>query len=225
MNGVSLIICVYNGERFIDRAIRSCLNQVLINTSVEVIVVNDGSTDKTRQICESFGSNIQLINVETNVGVSIASNIGIKNAGYDYIMRVDSDDFINQMTIMSMVPLLEHNSELDFVVCDHVRVDKGGQKQNRIHLDNLRNLYRHGAGILFRKSALEEAGGYDESLRNCEDFDLLARLIIKLDKKYFRYPVPLYRYYIHGHNLTSDKDRRKAWAAVASKYGITYEEH
>ena len=222
---VSIIICAFNGGKYIDRAIRSCLNQILINAVVEVVVVNDGSTDNTRKVCESFGENIRLINLDKNIGVAAASNIGIENAKYDFVMRVDCDDFINQLTIMSMAPILEYNPELAFIVCDHVRVDNDGQKQERIKLDNLRNIYRHGAGVLFRKNIISQVGGYDEELRNCEDFDLLARLIVIEGKEFARHPVPLYRYYMHGENLTSNNDRTQLWVEVANKYGINYGEN
>jgi glycosyltransferase involved in cell wall biosynthesis len=217
---VSLAICVYNGADYIDRAIRSCLNQVLINTKIEVIVVNDGSTDNTKEICKSFGKSIKYIEIPSNLGISTASNIAIKNSKYDYFMRVDSDDFLNQMAVMYMSSILEANSDIDFVVCDHIRVDNFGQKTKLVKLDSNHMIYRHGAGILFRRVILDSVGQYDETIRNCEDFDLLARMIILHKCKYFYMPIALYRYYIHSKNLTLNPERASAWKNVAIRYGL-----
>jgi glycosyltransferase involved in cell wall biosynthesis len=217
---VSLIICVYNGADYIDRAIRSCLNQVLIGAKIEVIVVNDGSTDSTKEVCENFRKSINYIELPLNVGISAASNIAIKNSKYDYYMRVDSDDFLNQLAVMHMSTILESNMDIDFVVCDHIRVDNFGQKTELVRLNSDHMVYRHGAGILFRRSIVDKVGLYDESIRNCEDFDLLARMLILHKSKYFYMPIALYRYYIHGENLTSNPDRALAWKFVASRYGL-----
>jgi len=224
MISVTLAICAYNSEAYIDRAIRSCLSQVLINAQIEVIVVNDGSTDKTHEICKKYIKSIKYINLPKNMGVAAASNIAILNAKHQYFMRVDADDFINQMAVMYLSSVLDSNDDYDFVVSDHVRVDEIGQKHEVIKLDSDHVVYRHGAGVLFRKVIFDIVGLYDETLRNCEDFDLLARIIVENKSKYFRIPIPLYRYYIHGENLTLTAKRAELWRNVANKYGLSDKE-
>ena len=134
-------------------------------------------------------------------------------------MRVDADDFLNQHACQTMLYLLEENENFDYVYCDHFRVDVDGVKIKKVKLNNKPNLFRHGAGILFRRDILIEIGGYDEKMRNCEDYDLLARLHI-LKKKGFYIPVPLYRYYIHGKNITLKKERKKMELKMKEKYGL-----
>ena len=90
----SIIVPVYNVEKYIKKCINSILNQTYKN--YEIIIINDGSTDKSKKILESYKNidNIKIIN-QTNKGLSVARNIGIKNASGDYLLFVDSDDYID----------------------------------------------------------------------------------------------------------------------------------
>ena len=118
-----------------------------------------------------------------------------------------------------MAALLDENPDIAFVYCDHYRVDKRGFKTSKVRLDNEDALFAHGAGIMFRTSVLKEIEGYDESLRNCEDYDLLLRLRKQGHKGYYL-PIPLYRYYIHGENITLQADRQTFRQIVEKKHGI-----
>ena len=95
----------------------------------------------------------------------------------DYWIRVDGDDFISQYALMHMLPILEQNSELDFVYADHVRVDLMSAVESYVRLDTEEKLLHHGAGVLFRRSAFEVFPPYDESFRNAEDYKLILELI------------------------------------------------
>lgn len=215
----SLIITNYNRDSFIDRAIRSCLTQIIFRTNYEVIVVDDASTDNSINIINEFSSDISLFVNESNRGVSYGSNVGIKEAQGEYWMRVDSDDFLNQFACHYMSSILDENSDVDFVYCDHYRVDVHGVKVEKVRLSSNEKLFEHGAGIMFRKSVLDAVGGYDESLRNAEDYDLLVR-ILDAGYKGFYLPLPLYRYYIHGGNMTLTKEREECVNKVRRKYNV-----
>lgn len=91
----SLIIPTYNVEKYIKKCLDSVLNQTY--TNYEIIIINDGSTDNTSKILESYKSNkkIKIINQE-NKGLSSARNLGVSNAKGDYILFIDSDDFIEK---------------------------------------------------------------------------------------------------------------------------------
>ena len=134
-------------------------------------------------------------------------------------MRVDADDFLNAYACAFMGTILDENPGIDFVYCDHYRVDEQGAKISKIRLDNENALFEHGAGVLFRTAALREVGGYDADLRNCEDYDLLLRLKQKGRQGYYL-PVPLYRYYIHGQNMTLGADREAYRKIVEKKHGV-----
>lgn len=97
---ISIVVAAYNVEKYISRCLYSILNQSYKN--VEVIIVNDCSTDKTKHICSEFGKNderIRLINKDINEGLSAARNTGIDAATGDYITFIDGDDFIELDTI------------------------------------------------------------------------------------------------------------------------------
>lgn len=105
---VSIIIPVYNGENFIA----DCLNSILEQTyhDYEIIVINDGSKDNTRQIVESFNNKkIKLFNIENN-GVSNARNYGIKMSNGEFILFIDADDKIDVKTLEILVRKQEENN-------------------------------------------------------------------------------------------------------------------
>lgn len=216
---ISLVICNYNRAKFIDRAIRSCLNQLIINRNIEVIVIDDASSDESLKVINEFSEEIFFFQNKKNLGISKSSNIGLKKASGSYWMRVDSDDFLNMHACNLMSLFLDANTEYSYVYCDHLRVDQLGNKIEKVKLDTQDKLFAHGAGILFRKSVLNQIGGYDKNLKNCEDYDLLLRLKKSGFLGYYL-PIPLYRYYIHGKNITLTASRKKFKKIVEEKHGI-----
>ncbi len=215
----SLVITNFNKGRLVQRAIRSCLNQLLIRDYVEVIVVDDGSTDDSVALMSEFLPDVSLICSGENKGVASASNLGLREAHGEYWMRVDADDFLSAHACAFMGQVLDANPHLGYVYADHIRVDRAGRRSEVISLASQDALFQHGAGVLFRTDLLRSYGGYDEDLRNAEDYDLLARLI-KAGVEGFRIPVPLYRYYIEGENLSQSPERPAAVAKVRSRHGI-----
>ena len=215
----SLVITNYNKAAFVDRAVRSCLNQFLLRKKVEVLVVDDCSTDDSRTILKEFERSISIIELDENRGVAHASNVGLTKSHAPYWMRVDADDYLSAEACFHMGAVLDNNPHYDFVYCDHIRIDLRGLKQAYVRLDSERKLFEHGAGILFRKERLVEVGAYDETLRNAEDYDLLLRLRERGCKGFYL-PVPLYRYYIHGDNMTLSNERAMYWEKVNEKHGI-----
>ena len=93
---VSVIIPVYNQEKWIGRCLRSLLNQSMNRNEYELIVVNDGSEDRTDYALDLFSDEIELITIEKNQGLPVALNTGIKISRANYIVRVDADDFVNE---------------------------------------------------------------------------------------------------------------------------------
>lgn len=129
MKKVSIIIPVYNVERYLARCIDSCINQTYNN--VEIICVNDGSTDGSLNILEHYkilDSRIQIINKE-NGGLSSARNAGVAASVGDYILFVDSDDFISCDAVEHIVRNAERNSS-DVVIFDYfyAHVDRSMRK-------------------------------------------------------------------------------------------------
>jgi glycosyltransferase involved in cell wall biosynthesis len=218
---ISIVITNFNRAKYLARAVRSCIGQFINQKTVEVIVVDDCSVDDSKEVLNEFEAEILFYSTHQNSGVSVASNLGLEKASGNYFLRVDADDFISNQACNFMSAILDSNQDIDFVYSDHIRIDEKTSRRERVRLDTLKVLYEHGAGIMFRKTALQRVGGYDQSLRNAEDFDLLIRLG-KSGAKGFYLPIPLYRYYIHGENLTLSPERILAWEIVEKKYNVQF---
>lgn len=210
---VSVIICNHNNKPFLGRAIRSCLKQSLERERFEIVVVDDCSTDKSQDVIVGYKDQIVAVVLDQNVGVAQASNIGIREAVGRFIIRVDSDDYINEHTLLFMAEILDKNHNIGFVYADHFRVDTEERILERVDINTIDLLFRHGAGIMFRKSYLEALGLYDNKLRNAEDFDILRRYIKNWDGYHLR--IPLYRYRQHEGNMTKDEGERKRWEKIS----------
>ena len=193
---VSIIITCYNQEKYIARAIRSCLNQTFSKDEYEVIVVDDCSTDKSLKIIEDFGNKVRLIKHPRNLGLPTARNTGIKKALGRHVINVDGDDFVLKELIGIEHLHLNLNAHWGGVSCDYIMVNDDG-----IHLSRVSGLQTPIAcGVMFRKDALIDVGLYDEEMKTNEEKDLRLRLM----KKYHigHVELPLYRYRRHNSNMT-----------------------
>tara|TARA_B100001059_G_scaffold213820_1_gene229986 strand:+ start:3400 stop:4068 length:669 start_codon:yes stop_codon:yes gene_type:complete len=207
---ITIAILNYNRERFIDRAIRSCLDQVLFNKTMEIIILDDCSNDNSyNKILEyKISKNIKILKNKKNYGIGFSSQKCLKNSRGKYFMRVDSDDFLNKYAANDLSRLLDHNKEFSFVCSDHFRVNEDGKKQKLVKLNTLNKIKNHGAGILFRKNDILSVGGFNSNLKEAEDYELITKLI-KKNKKYFYLPIPYYRYFIHETNISHSGKRNK----------------
>ena len=113
---ISIIIPAYNSEKFIFECISNISNQ--INEKIELIIINDCSTDKTEKICNKFvrkNSYIKLINLKKNSGVSVARNIGIKKSKGKYLIFLDTDDLLINSTLIKINKLIEKSCDKDIL--------------------------------------------------------------------------------------------------------------
>lgn len=218
MYDISIIITNYNKGILLERAVRSALGQILIRKTHEVIVVDDASTDGSLDGISDLFDSIKVIKHETNLGVAVASNTGINASSGRYWMRVDADDFLSQMALQYMSAILDENPDLSIVSADHLVVSQLGTSVERVSLAPDEVLLKHGAGQLFRRDLVLSHGGYDESLRNGEDFDLIARYLVGGVQR-FHLPLPLYRYYKQIDGLTFQSDRSQILKNLGERYG------
>ena len=197
---VSVIVAAYNQEKFIGRCLRSLLHQTLPQDSYEIIVVNDGSTDRTPYALELFHDAIHTITNEKNMGLPAAINCGIKVAQAQYIVRVDADDYVNANFLNFLHFFLDQNPDMDAIACDYWLFNDTEEWLERVDCSR-RPI---ACGILFRKQQLIDIGMYDETFRCHEDQDLR----IRFEKKYTvsRLELPLYRYRRHENNLTNNAE-------------------
>ncbi len=196
---VSVLVPVHNQEKYIGRCLRSLLHQSMDQRDYEIIIINDGSTDKTRYALELFqGDIIKVIHQEENKGLPYSLNTGIQHADGKYIVRVDSDDYVNKQYLLFLSTFLEMNEYMDAVACDYILVDS----DERV-LD-VKNFFDEpiGCGVMFRKSQLIKVGMYDAEMKLHEDKDLLIRF--QKHYKIHSVELPLYRYRRHDTNITNN---------------------
>ncbi|MBE6751832.1 MAG: glycosyltransferase [Ruminococcaceae bacterium] len=119
---ISIIIPVYNVEKYIERCVESLLRQTF--EDIEIILVNDGSKDNSGHLCDEMSEKDARIKVfhQENQGVSVARNTGISNASADYIVFVDSDDFAAPTMCESLYNIIT-NTDCDLAVCRAYNTD------------------------------------------------------------------------------------------------------
>lgn len=199
----SIIITCYNRDKFISRCIRSALHQSGVDrSSYEVIVVDDRSSDRSRDIISQFENIIKVIHNKKNVGLSQSRNKGIKKSKGKYILMLDSDDYISEYYLKFMGSFLDFNKTWSAVACDYTRINLKGKflKRCSFKKDPI------ACGILYKRKSLFKTGLYNKKLRFLEDIDFRERY-----NKRFKVHVvelPLYRYTMHRKSLTM-KNKKK----------------
>lgn len=208
---ISIIITAYNYDRYLERAIRSSLNQSLSNNLYEVIVVNDASTDHTKDILENYQDEIRVFNLEKNVGLSAARNFGVRKSKGQFVVFLDADDYLHRDLLYVQKLFLESNNSINAVSSDYFLVD-----ENEKHLEHVNAEEKPIAcGIMFRKDQLIDIGLYDESFRAREEEDLRIRFLEK--HNIYNLIIPLYRYRMHGENLTSNESEMRKHRDLLNK--------
>ena len=182
---ISVIIPTYNRKNTLPRAVESVLNQAY--KPVEIIVVDDGSTDGTK---EWFSEMYPLVHYiyQVNSGVSLARNTGINSARGDWIALLDSDDEWLPDKLELQVKLLQNNAELRFCHTNEIWI------RNGVRINQMKKHQKYGGNIfkkcldicrispsssLFHTSVIKDVGLFDESLDVCEDYDLWLRITAK----------------------------------------------
>lgn len=220
---VSVIIPAYNQGHYLGEAIQSCLDQTYPN--IEIIVVDDGSTDNTGEIAQSYKDpKIKYIQKQ-NGGLSSARNAGIQAASGEYLTFLDSDDTFLPEKISLLLDRLMTNLHLGFVAGHALLIDQRGKtipKKFETHLPSpIQNLILgnpfHVGSVMVRKECQEKIGYFDETLRSYEDWDFWLRLAIAgcpMDV----IPVPVSRYRFHTGQMTRNGEQMtKANLAVLDK--------
>jgi glycosyltransferase involved in cell wall biosynthesis len=197
---VSVIVPVHNQEKYLGRCLRSLIAQDMPRDEYEIVVIDDGSTDRSAYALELFADELQIVSLPLNGGLPAAINVGLKQARADFVVRVDADDYVNSRFLSVLHLFLESNNNLDAVACDYILVDNGEMVLGRGNVDH----EPIACGIMFRLSQLRELGLYDESFLAHEDLDLRHRFLQRHAIE--RIPLPLYRYRRHDANMTNDAE-------------------
>lgn len=202
---LSIIIPCFNDFKYIKKAIDSANAQD--NVSKEIIVVDDGSNARTKELLKSLNSQYDLILKQENNGQSSARNRGVKAARGEYILVHDSDDFFEPEFSRKAIDLLKKNSDIKLVTCYFNRI------MNKKKLDVfkpsggvLKNFLRYNqapGSVMFRKGDWYMSGGYDEEMRNgFEDWEFYIRLL-KNGGRVEVLPEVLFNYRVRKNGTTS----------------------
>ncbi|HVN64123.1 MAG TPA: glycosyltransferase [Candidatus Binataceae bacterium] len=198
MASVSVIIPVFNAEKTIERALDSVLAQSF--SDLEVIAVDDGSTDRSRAILDRYHGRISVFE-QRNRGPSAARNLGIAHSSGEYLGFLDADDWWTPGMLARMVPTLDADSEAVMAYCDLEIVDATGGTLNTSLVgarpatpptldDMLTALWPiMPSSVVMRRTALAAAGGWPEQLRAFEDVYLW--LLLREHGSFIYVPEPL----------------------------------
>jgi glycosyltransferase involved in cell wall biosynthesis len=179
---VSVIIPTYNRSRIIKEAVDSVLAQDY--KDVEVIVVDDGSTDNTSEALASYGDEISVL-FQDNKGVSAARNRGIAEASGQFVAFLDSDDLWLPQKLSTQVEFFQQTPDAficqteEIWVRNGIRVNPGKRHKKpsgMIFEPSLELCLVSPSAVMIRRDVLDDAGGFDETLRACEDYDLWLRI-------------------------------------------------
>lgn len=215
----SIIIPVYNVEEYLDRCLKSILNQTYSN--YEVIIVNDGSPDNSDNIIKSYEKEDKRFKgyKKVNGGLSDARNYGLKYATGDYLIFIDADDYIENNYLEKVNDVLERNKDIDVLKFKIKLVDEGG---NLIRMEN--GLNKEGVTSfeeLVKLEFLEPAWSYVYKLSFWkennftylkgmihEDFGLTPEILMKANKIYYLNSY-LYNYVQRNGSIMSSNNKEK----------------
>lgn len=205
---LSIIIPIYNSANYLDKCLNSLQKQ--IGSTEEIILINDGSTDNSLEICKTFknkiSTNVILIN-KKNEGIALSRNLGLKLATGDYILWIDSDDWITDNYIKSIKTII-NKTKADIILFDYYTVNREKLKKRSYIFKDKRNCFIKKEEIMreiaqdsffsyFWRSVIKrdlyKGLSYPKNVQIMEDF-AIYHLIFDKAKTYFYLTKPLYCY-------------------------------
>ncbi|ATA68460.1 hypothetical protein CGC48_07350 [Capnocytophaga cynodegmi] len=213
---LSIIIPIYNTEKYLERCVTSLFDQNLILEEFEVILVNDGSTDSSLLICNQLAKRHQNIKVynQENQGQSVARNVGLKHAVGKYVYFIDSDDYLNSGYLGSLLKIME-KEDLDFLgfkayhtsktyshstIVESLEIENQG---NGLNIIESHNYYNGSCWFIFEKAIARNL--FFEEGRVCEDVIFTTELLLKV-KKGRVYKNRIYGYFTNNDSTIKTKN-------------------
>lgn len=217
---VSIILPTYNRENLLPNAIKSCLSQSYKN--LELIIVNDGSTDNTEEIAQSFltDSRVKYF-VKTNEGLPIALNYGLDRTTGDYITWTSDDNLYKENAIEKLVEVLNEVRTPAFVYSNMSYTNDEGIVTSLFDSNCQNRIYMHnyiGGCFLYNYEVFRQVGYYDMNLRLVEDYDYWIRIYEKFPMYHLNEDIYLYK--VHANSLSTTKALE-----VQKMFQLLYEKH
>lgn len=222
MPKVSVVIPAYNAMSYLPETVESVLRQTF--TDFEVLIIDDGSSDHIVQwVSQLVNPRVKLISQE-NQGVPAARNTGIAHAQAEYVSFLDADDLWEPTILEKQVRCMEDNPAVGLVHTWMALIDQQGKPTGRVMTSNTEgDVWKQlveqntvpSSSVMVRRCCFETVGGFDQNLRNIDDWDMWIRIAA-------RYPFavvkePLMRYRQHHNNMT------KNWQVVEQACQIIIE--
>lgn len=235
---VSIVIPTYNRADLVEESILSAVQQTYVNK--EIIVVDDGSTDNTKEVCEKYvtAGHIHYI-YKKNGGIASALNRGIAEMNGIWFKWLSSDDVLVHNAVKELLHFAIGNNA-KVVYSDYVLIDKHGKKLGEFieptyetYLDFAASLWQqhigNGSSTLIHKSIFERVGLFDTTLKFGEDYDFWLRVCILYETMFYRCPQILLNYRVHSQQLSgkvtnealknNERIRRRIKEQYVSMYG------
>ena len=202
---ISIIILAYNCEDYINLCIESCLSQTRRDL-IEVIVINDGSTDRTKKILLKYKKNIKIFN-RKNMGIEKSFNFALSKIKGDFFVRLDADDLLHKNYIEYFYKHL--NKKYDFFYSNYDIINHNNLKISHSNLPkfSINEIFKRGdflaTGTIYKKSVLRVKKGYSVNVKNCglENYEFILDLI-KNKKRGLLLKKKLWMYRKHIKNLS-----------------------
>lgn len=228
---VSILVPVYNAEKYLKRCLDSLLEQTM--PDLEVVLINDGSTDSSKEICEDYAEKDARVHVYSfeNAGVSKTRNRALKRANGEYVMFVDSDDFVDKKMLETMVKeakkrnldVLQCGFVMDFGPVPFYRNPSGRKDFTTLeavhHLVREKYLNNYPWGKLYKRECFDHVH-FPEHLPGFEDTCTIFKAIVAA-KKIGTIPNRFYHYWTHSGSLTNCMDLRTVYLM---RYAYKYQE-
>jgi glycosyltransferase involved in cell wall biosynthesis len=229
---VSVVIPCYNQAQYLKETVLSALNSDY--SPLEIIIVNDGSTDNSPEIGEKLAEEYDQISYlsQENKGVEVARNTGIKASSGKYILPLDGDDLISKDYISKALEVLESNSKVKVVYCKAIKFSSKGEEYWKLKPFTINALARDNmifvSGI-YRKSDWEKIGGYAEDFKlGRQDWEFWINLL-KDGGEVVQLPFVGFYYRLTGNinsyrkRTGSNEAKRKRIAYLNAKYPEFFE--
>lgn len=207
---ISVIIPAYNAEPYIARAIDSCLRQT--EPPHEIVVADDGSTDRTAEIAERYAGRVRVVRLGKNCGLSIGRNRAVQASTGDWLAFLDADDWFFPRKLELQRRCIEENPNAVLVYSGHQVVFKDGSEGEEMFVPpsdlDWQLRYRcpfHVCSVLLRREACDAVGGFNPDYRRGEDWDLWLRIADRFSTAAFAaVPEPLVAYLQTPGSLSSN---------------------
>lgn len=210
---VSVILPTYNCARFLQESVGSVLSQTY--HLYEIIVVDDGSTDNTREVLQPFIQRIRYLHLEQNKGLPTARNTGIQSARGAYIAFIDADDLWLPEKLETDIECFAQHPDTSMVYSKHLNIDEKGKEfdgatqkrlpSGRIFLQLFSEQnFIISSSVVVRKEVFETTGLFDERLFNCQDWDMWLRIAFSFQAAGINKPLVKYRH--NPHSLSKNRE-------------------